>query len=112
MPIKTRVRGTYGHVGYVGPTPMSPDPLTPALSHLLSFNLVGCAKDVSNLINHPIMNLLGTRVGGTSSHMVTSWKFLEPQVESGISTITGICDPTDMAKKVCQRPADQTSSLS
>ena len=45
--------------------------LTPAPSHLLSFNLVGCAKQVSKLINRPIMRLFGTRVGGASTNMVT-----------------------------------------
>jgi hypothetical protein len=38
--------------------------LTQDPSHLLSFNLVCCAKEVSDLINHPVMSLLGTRVGG------------------------------------------------
>ena len=40
--------------------------LTPVPNHLLSFYFLGCAKEVSNLINRPVVNLLCTRVGGTS----------------------------------------------
>ena len=44
-----------------------PTSLTPTPSHLLRFYVVGCAKEVSNLINHPVVNLLDTLVGGTSA---------------------------------------------
>ncbi len=47
------------------PTSLTPDP-----SHLLCFYFVGCAKEVINLINHPIVSLFGTRVGGTGANMV------------------------------------------
>jgi hypothetical protein len=47
-----------------------PTSLTPAPSHLLRFYFVGCAKEASNLINHPVVSLFGTRVGGTSANMV------------------------------------------
>ena len=47
-----------------------PASLTPALSHLLRFHFVGCAKEVSNLTNRPVVSLLGTRVGGTSAEVV------------------------------------------
>jgi hypothetical protein len=44
------------------------------------------------------------------SPWVSSWNFLQPQVERGFSTITGIWEPMDVAKNVYQRLADQTSS--
>jgi hypothetical protein len=34
---------------------------------------VGCAKEVSNLINRPVVSLLGTRLGGTSAEVVPQW---------------------------------------
>jgi hypothetical protein len=43
-----------------------PTSLTPAPSHLLCFHFVGCAKDVSDSINRPVVTLSFTRVGGTS----------------------------------------------
>jgi hypothetical protein len=48
-----------------------PTSLTPAPSHLLSCNLVGCAKEISKLINCPSMSLLGTQVGGTGADVIT-----------------------------------------
>jgi hypothetical protein len=33
-------------------------------------HFVGCVKEVSNLINHPVVNLLDTRVGGTRTEVV------------------------------------------
>jgi hypothetical protein len=39
----------------------------------LCFHFVGWTKEVSNLIiliNHPVVNLFGTRVGGTSAKVV------------------------------------------
>jgi hypothetical protein len=33
--------------------------------NLLCFNLMGCAKKVSKLINRPVVSLLDTRMGGT-----------------------------------------------
>jgi hypothetical protein len=47
--------------------PTSP---TPASSHLLRFHFVFCAEKVSDLINRPVVSLLGTRVGGTSAEVV------------------------------------------
>ncbi len=38
--------------------------------HLLCFHFVSCEKEVSNLINHPVVRLLVTRVGGTSVEVV------------------------------------------
>ena len=46
-----------------------PTSLTPAPSHLLRY-FVGCAKEVSNLIDRPVVSLFGTRVGGTGANMV------------------------------------------
>ncbi len=47
-----------------------PTSLTPAPNHLLRLYFVGCAKEVSNLINHPVMNLFGSRVIGTGANMI------------------------------------------
>jgi hypothetical protein len=47
-----------------------PTLLTLTPSHLLCFNFVCCAEKVSDLINHPVVSLLGTRVGGTSAEVV------------------------------------------
>ena len=38
--------------------------LTPTPNHLLRFYFVGCAKEVSNLINHPVVSLFGSRMIG------------------------------------------------
>ncbi len=47
--------------------------LTPVPIHLLRFHFVGFAKEVSNLIIRPVVSLLGTRVGGTSTEVVPQW---------------------------------------
>jgi hypothetical protein len=39
--------------------------LTSAFNHLLCFNLMRRVKKVSKLINHPVVCLFVTRVGGT-----------------------------------------------
>jgi len=70
------------------PTSLTPDP-----SHLLRFRFVCCAKEVIDFINHPVVSLLGTRVGGTSAEVVprgSIWNVLQPQVKSGISARSGI----------------------
>ena len=48
-----------------------PTSLTPAPNHLLRFYFVGCAKEVSNLINRPVVSLFGSRVRGTGANVVT-----------------------------------------
>jgi hypothetical protein len=49
-----------------------PTMLTPASSHLLlPFYFMCCAKEVSDLINRPGVGLFGTRVGSTSTEVVT-----------------------------------------
>ena len=71
-------------------------------------------KEVSNLINLPVVNLLGTRVDGTSVEVVPkriNLKLPATTTESGISARIGIWAPTEVVKKVCQRLADQVSSL-
>ena len=47
-----------------------PTSLTPVPNHLLRFYFVGCAKEVSKLINHPVVSLFGTRVSGTGANMI------------------------------------------
>ncbi len=61
------------------PTSLTPDP-----THLLCFYFVGCAKEVSNLINLTVVSFFGSRVSGTGCHMVTERVDGEPQAESGI----------------------------
>ena len=46
----------------------------------------------------------------TWSPKTSRTNFLQPQAEIDRSTRTGICVPTQVAKKVCQRLEDQTSS--
>ncbi len=48
-----------------------PTSLTPAPNHLLWCYFVGCVKEVSKLINHPVVSLFGTRVSGTGANMIT-----------------------------------------
>jgi hypothetical protein len=88
------------------PTSMT---LTPI--HLLCFHFVGCPKEMRNLINHPVVILLDTRVGGGRGGVVPIWNFLQPQSESGIPVRIWISTSTEVVKKVCQRRADQTSSV-
>ena len=47
-----------------------PTSLTPALGHLFGLNTVCGAKEVSDLINRPIVSFLGSRVCGTSAEVV------------------------------------------
>ncbi len=47
-----------------------PTSLTPTLNHLLCFPFVVCTKEVINSINHPVVNLLDTRVGRTTTEVV------------------------------------------
>ncbi len=47
-----------------------PTSLTPAPNHLLRLYFVGCAKEVSKLINRPVVSLFGTRVSGTGANMI------------------------------------------
>ncbi len=54
-----------------------PTSLTPAPNHLLHFHFVCGTKDISDLINRPVVSLLGTRVGGTSAEVVTKRIYLE-----------------------------------
>ena len=37
----------------------------------MRFDFVDCAKEVNNLTNRLVVNLLGTRVGGTSAEVVS-----------------------------------------
>ena len=47
------------------PTSLTPDP-----RHLLRFYFVGCAKEVRNLINQPVVILVGSGMGSTGANMV------------------------------------------
>jgi hypothetical protein len=47
-----------------------PTSLTPTPNHPLCFNFVGCAKEVSNLINYPVVSLFDSRVSGTGANMI------------------------------------------
>jgi len=58
--------------------------MTPGFNHLLCFNFVGCAEKVSELINRPVVSLLGTRVFGTSTAMITQSIYLEFPVTTSL----------------------------
>ena len=60
-----------------------PTSLTPAPYHLLRFYFVGCAKEVSNLINRPVVRLFGSRVSSTGCHMVAKSVNVEPFATTG-----------------------------
>jgi hypothetical protein len=51
--------------------------LTPVFNHLLCFNFVCCAKKVRKLINRPVVSLLGNRLDGTSTEMITQCIYLK-----------------------------------
>ena len=86
MSVKTRVRTT--PVAVMGDTEIQhqrhrarrirkvsryldvPRMLTPTFNDLSRFCFMGCAIEVSNLFNCPIVNLLGTRVDGTRAKVV------------------------------------------
>ena len=53
-----------------------PTMMTPAISHLLRFHFVCCAGKVSELINRPVVSLLGTRVSWTSTEISGQTKSL------------------------------------
>ena len=48
-----------------------PTMMTPTFHDLLCFYLIRCVEKVINLINHPVVCLFGTRVGGTRVKVVT-----------------------------------------
>jgi hypothetical protein len=48
-----------------------PTMMTPTLNDLLCFYYMCGAEKVSDLINHPVVCLFGTRVGGTCVKVVT-----------------------------------------
>ena len=92
--------------------------LTPVPNHLLSYHFVCCAEKVSTSSN--CWGTTQSWVFSTLEWVIqvqrwsqreSSWNVLQPQVESGFSTITGIWDPMDVAKNVWQRLGDQDSSL-
>jgi hypothetical protein len=62
-------------------------------------------EKIRDLINHPDVNLLDTRVGGTSAEIVTKRIELELFATTrrewflNISVITGIWVPMDVSKK-------------
>jgi len=99
-----------------------PTIMSPAFRHLLCFHFVCCSKKIRGQridqpVNRPVVSLLGTRVGGTSTEMITktprvpNCNFLQPQAVRGVSTITRIWSPMVVTKNVCQRLADHASSL-
>ncbi len=62
---RSRTKDTGPDVFVRKPTSVTPDP-----SHLLRVRFVCCVTEVSDLINRPVVSLLGTRVGGTSTKVV------------------------------------------
>ena len=53
--------------------------LSPVLRHLFRFHcdFVCCTKEVRDLISHPVVSLLDTRVGGTRAEVVTKRVYLK-----------------------------------
>jgi hypothetical protein len=101
-------------VGKVGRQLNIPTMSTPAFSNVLRLGFMCGTEKVSQLLNRPVMSLFGTRMSGTSTEMVShriQLKLPATQAASGFSAMTGIWAPMVMAKKVCQRLADQASSL-
>ncbi len=62
---------------HLGQCPHSTEILNPDFNHFLCFNLRRCAEKVCKLINHPVVRLLGTRVRGTSTEMISQCIYLE-----------------------------------
>ena len=60
-----------------------PASLTPAQGHLLRFYFVGGAKEVSNLINRPVVSLFGSGMGSTGANMIAK------SINSKVFAITG-----------------------
>jgi hypothetical protein len=56
--------------------------LTPAFHHLVGLGFVCCAKKVNKLIDRPVVSLLGTRMGGTSTEMITQCIYLNLSASS------------------------------
>ena len=52
--------------------------LSPTSNDLLSFCCMCCVKKVNKLTNRPVVSLLGTRVSGTSSKVVSQCIYLKP----------------------------------
>ena len=49
-----------------------PTSMTPVPSHLLRFDLARCAKEVSDLISHPVVSFFGSgTVGNTGANMIS-----------------------------------------
>jgi hypothetical protein len=51
--------------------------LTPVFNHLMCFNFVPRVKKVNKLISLPVVSLLDTRIGGTSTEMITQYIYLK-----------------------------------
>ncbi len=50
---------------------------TPAISYVFRFHYMCCPEEVSNLVNHQVVCLFGTRMSGTSTQVVTQRVHLE-----------------------------------
>jgi hypothetical protein len=85
-----------------------PTSLTPALNHLLRFYFVGGAKEVSNLINRPVVSLFGSGMGSTGADMIT--KHIAHRLSATTTPRELGYVHRQVAKKDCQRLADQASS--
>ncbi len=88
--------------------------LTPAFNHLLCFNFLCCVKKVSKLINHPVVILLDTRMGGTSTEMITQCIYLKLSATTNRKRILWNhwdLSAQDVEKNVCERLARQDSTL-
>ena len=53
-----------------------PTLLTPASSHLLHFHFFCCSEKIRDVVNHQVVILLSTRVGGTNAEVITKSVYL------------------------------------
>ncbi len=51
--------------------------MTPVFNHLVGLGFLCCVKKVTKLIDRPVVSLLGTRMDGTSTEMITQNIYLK-----------------------------------
>ena len=75
-----------------------PTLLTPVPNHLLCFRFLCCVEKVSNLSNHPVVR-----------PRVSSWNFLEPQVERLLSNNRDLGHPLDTKLVISVRRTESST---
>jgi hypothetical protein len=69
--------------------------MTPDFNHLVGLGFVRCAKKVRKLINHPVVSLLGTGMGGTSTEMITQCIYLK--ISATVNRKRLLCNHWDLS---------------